>query len=382
MVMKTEGRMKNLEILRCLAMMMVVALHFLGKGELLGDVTKASMGTAGAVAWVPETFCIVAVNVYMLISGYFLCESSFKLSRLLKLYLQIWMYSAGVGLAAVFAGIVPAAEAGTHYYLSLLFPVSMGHYWFMTAYVFLYLLLPIVGMAVKAMTRGQLKLVLTFLLAVFCVLKTVLPFRLEEDGQGYDVLWYLCVFLVAAYIRKYGVKFLQKKWHCICLYFGGCGLILAELFAMRQIYLRTGSLGLILKISLEYNHLFVLIAAVGLFGWFLHAKAEGIVGTAAVRVAPYVLGVYLLHENIGLRYGWPRFFGAGRIQTVLQLLLGIAAAVICIFISGVIIERIRSFAVAGVGRLLARTDGWQKILRKLERLDMLFVNGPHGQEEI
>lgn len=373
MMQKANGRMRNLEELRCLAMMMVVVLHFLGKGELLGDVTAKSMGTVGIVAWVLEAFCIVAVNVYMLISGYFLSESSFKLSRLLKLYLQIWMYSVGVGVIAVFAGIVPVAEVNTHYFLSLLFPVSMGHYWFMTAYIFLYLLLPIVGIAVKSMTKGQLKLVLIMLLLIFCVLKSVMPFRMEEDGQGYDMLWYLCVFLVAAYIRRFGMGILQKKWHCICLYLGGVGLVLAELFVLRAIYLHSGSLGLILKISTEYNHLSVFLAAVGLFGWFLHGKGEGVLGSAAAWAAPYVLGVYLLHENIGLRYGWQGLFGAGSIGNVPQLLLGTAAALLCVFITGVIVELVRNYIVRGVGALLIHFQPWRKLMERLEQADRLFA---------
>ncbi|MDE7253171.1 MAG: acyltransferase [Acetatifactor sp.] len=373
MMQKANERMKNLEELRCLAMMMVVALHFLGKGELLGDVTAESMEIVGIAAWVLEAFCIVAVNVYMLISGYFLSESSFKLSRLLKLYLQIWMYSVGVGAFAVFMGIVPADEVNTHYFLSLLFPVSMGHYWFMTAYIFLYLLLPIVGMALKSMTKGQLKLVLIMLLLAFCVLKSVMPFRMEEDGQGYDMLWYLCVFLVAAYIRRFGIGFLQKKWHCICLYLGGVGLVLAELFVLRAVYLQSGSLGLILKISTEYNHLSVLLAAVGLFGWFLHGKGEGILGHAATWAAPYVLGVYLLHENIGLRYGWQGLFGAESIGNVPQLLLGTVAAVLCVFITGVIVELARNFIVRGVGALLMHFQPWQKLMERLGQADRLFA---------
>ena len=80
-------RMANLELLRCVAMMMVVALHYLGKGELLTDLSGEALGGAGLAAWLLESFCIVAVNVYMLISGYFLCSSSFKPSRLLSLYL-------------------------------------------------------------------------------------------------------------------------------------------------------------------------------------------------------------------------------------------------------------------------------------------------------
>lgn len=372
MVRKSDGKKKNLEELRCLAMMMVVVLHFLGKGELLGDVTAAEMDAVGIAAWVMEAFSIVAVNVYMLISGYLLCESSFKISRLIRLYLQIWMYSVGIGLAAGLAGLT-TAERNTHYFLSLLFPVSMGHYWFMTAYVFLYLLLPFVGMAVKRMTKEQLKLALTMLLLVFCVLKSVLPFRLEEDGMGYDCLWYLCVFLAAAYIRKFGVAILGKRWRCALLYIGGCGAVCAELFVLRAVYLRTGSLGLILKISLEYNHVFALLAAVGLFGWFLHGKGEGMIGRAAAQAGPYVLGVYLLHENMALRYEWQGWFGAGEIRTVPELLIKTAAAVVCMFITGVIIERLRSWIVEILGRGLSRVKCWQKWTEKLAQADRLFA---------
>ena len=82
---KKKERMANLELLRCIAMMMVIVLHFLGKGGLLAELTNPSLGATGTVAWLLESFAIVAVNVYMLISGYFLCTSSFKLSRLLQL---------------------------------------------------------------------------------------------------------------------------------------------------------------------------------------------------------------------------------------------------------------------------------------------------------
>ena len=83
--MQKKERMANLEVLRCVAMMMVVVLHYLGKGGLLPDLT-APLSVQDMAAWLLEAFCIVAVNVYMMISGYFLCESSFKLSRLLTLW--------------------------------------------------------------------------------------------------------------------------------------------------------------------------------------------------------------------------------------------------------------------------------------------------------
>ena len=163
----SKSRMANLELLRCIAMMMVVALHYLGKGELLGDLTESSMGGPGIAGWVIESFCIVAVNLYMLISGYFLTQSSFKISRLLGLWLQVWIYSAGIGIFAALTGILPAGEADTHYFLSILFPISMDHYWFLTVYLFLYAALPVIGMGVRKMTKGQMQAALGTLLFLF-----------------------------------------------------------------------------------------------------------------------------------------------------------------------------------------------------------------------
>ena len=69
--MKKE-RMANLELLRCVAMGMVVVLHYLGKGGLLPELSGETLDSTGRTAWLLEAFSIIAVNVYMFISGYFL----------------------------------------------------------------------------------------------------------------------------------------------------------------------------------------------------------------------------------------------------------------------------------------------------------------------
>ena len=77
---KTPGdgeRMANLELLRCVAMMMVVVLHYLGKGDLLGDLTEGQLGSMGTAAWLLESFCIVAG------------ECVYVSQRLLSLYVPI-----------------------------------------------------------------------------------------------------------------------------------------------------------------------------------------------------------------------------------------------------------------------------------------------------
>lgn len=375
--MKKE-RMANLELLRCVAMMMVVVLHYLGKSGLLPELAGGTLDAKGYAAWLLESFCIVAVNVYMFISGYFLSTSSFKLSRLLQLWLQVWFYSVAVGGIAAAAGVVRGVTVDTHYFLTLLLPVTMGHYWFMTAYVFLYLFMPLVGLAVQNMTKEQLRLTMVSLLLVFCVSKSVMPVRLEMDGQGYDCIWYICVFVAAAYMRRFGFSFLKKKGSGILLYVVGCLLIFGMTMALRQIWLRTGSLERMLKMGMEYNHVLTFAAAVGLFAAFCTIRVGGRAAAIINRIAPYTLGVYLLHENIGLRYTWQQWLRADRVDGIWSLLWHTAAAVLAVFACGVAVDMLRAFAAAVLKRVLLHVPVCRRLADRIQAADALFAKDRTG----
>ncbi len=374
-------RMANLELLRCVAMMMVVVLHYLGKGGLLADLAGESLNVPELAAWLLEAFCIVAVNVYMFLSGYFLSGSSFRLSRLIQLWMQVWLYSVALGLAGALSGVMRGTELDLHYLLTLIFPILMGHYWFMTAYVFLYLMLPLAGMAVERMTKRQLQVTLGLLLLAFCVIKSVLPLRLEMDGQGYDCLWYLCVFLTAAYVRKFGISILDKKWTGAILYAGGCLGVFAGTLALRQVYLRTGSLERMLTMFLEYNHVLPFLAAVGLFGIFRKVQVKGKAAAAINRIAPYTLGVYLLHENFGLRYSWQDWLGADRAALamaeggwsgVVSLLFWTLAAVAAVFLCGILADMARRGIFHLLHRGLSCLSPYRRLVERIEGVDAEF----------
>ena len=370
--MAKKKRMANLELLRCVAMMMVVVLHYLGKSQLLPELTGESLGAQGVAAWLLESFSVVAVNVYMFISGYFLCTSSFKLSRLLKLWLQVWLYSVGFGLSGMMTGVMTEISVDTHFFLTLLFPVWMEHYWFMTAYIFLYLLLPFIGIALRHMTKQQLRSTVIMLLIVFSVIKSVLPLRLEMDAKGYDCIWYLCVFAVAAYVRRFGIPALEKKGRGILLYVVCVLLIFGGTMALRMVFLKTGSLGRMTGMCMEYNHILPLLAALGLFYAFLKLDFKGKIADVIVKIAPYTLGVYLLHENFGLRYTWQRWFGADKVSGVLSLLLHTILAVVAVFAVGILVDMLRALLMKGIHGVLLRAKGYRRLMDGLDRADDVF----------
>lgn len=91
MIMPGKVRNSNIELLRIVSMLMIVILHFLMHGQILK--WSAFGSKEYAIYWMIEAFVFVSVNAFVLISGYFLCLSEFKVSRLIKIWFQVLFYS-------------------------------------------------------------------------------------------------------------------------------------------------------------------------------------------------------------------------------------------------------------------------------------------------
>ena len=92
-------RETNFELLRIVAMIMIVSLHYWGKSGYLDRVTVSSPGFY--VAWFSESCCICAVNCFVLLTGYFMSEKRFKPSRVIRIWLEVLEYSVILYLVSV-----------------------------------------------------------------------------------------------------------------------------------------------------------------------------------------------------------------------------------------------------------------------------------------
>ena len=364
---KNNTRNYSLDLLRCIAMMMVVVLHFLDKGGQLRDLSDSGIFSAkDIVAWILEALCIVAVNLYMLLSGYLLCESRFKLSNMLLLIARVWLYSVIVGFIGIALG-TPTEPVDTYFILRLLFPISMGSYWFMTAYIFFYLLVPVLGIAARSMNKKQMQLLLLGLLFFHCIIKSVVPATLSADAGGMDAIWYIVLYFTAVYIRKY-VKSVELP---LLGYFATALLVFGEAFAIRFVYLRTGNLSYILEISYAYNHFFVLAASIFLFLAFLKFKMPEKQGRVFAFLGKYSLGVYLLHENISVRYWWEKLFGCDKISSVMGLVGMTIIAAVAVFVAGVIVDFIGRKIGAFLLSVLGSVPGFSSVGEAIKKADKI-----------
>lgn len=367
-----KKRMANIEALRLVAMMMVVSLHYLGKGEILGKLTR-SLSAKDYAAWLLESFSIAAVNTYVLISGYFLVEAKFRIKRVIALVLQILFYSCLIPVILILTGVLSPDELTLYDIWQSIFPIQMKQYWFMSAYVVMFLFTPVLNTAARAMKKGQLQTVIVLMLLIESLGKTLIPARLSLDSEGYDALWFMTVYLIAAYIRLYGIPFLEKKNRAAVCYVLSCLGVYGLLLLIRGLYLATGRFEDFMKSPTGYNHLLTLGAAVALFYMFRNwefGKKESRPASLVCKAAPYSLGVYLLHEQIYVRFEWPFLLGANRCTSVGSLLGHWIIAILIVMVCGLAADYIRSLLFRFVGKFFVHG----RLDRALQKVDAK-VNG-------
>ena len=113
--------------------------------------------------------------------------------------------------------------------------------------------------------------------------KSVLPVSFVTDHYGYDYGWFLCLFLIAAYLRMYGCRFLGSKRSGGLLYIGMGFCIFAASAAAVLLSDKADAFAYYADMPYTYNHIFCLLGAVGLFGVFARMKIREGRAAALIR---------------------------------------------------------------------------------------------------
>lgn len=299
-----KTRQANFELLRIVAMIMVIMLHYLVKG-IVADSYMGNSAPANCFAWLLEAFCLVAVNCYVLISGYFLVESDWKPGRVVSLLCQVLFYSLLIPVVLMILGLIPPGSVSMYEWVEYAFPINTEHYWFATAYLMMYLFAPFLAAGIRRMDKRQLQIVIGLLLFFVSLVKSVVPVVFATDRSGYDFGWFLCLFVLAGYIRRFGIPWLEKRSHAVFLY------VLMSVATWETAWLggsladRITVLGTYGDRAYTYNHFFCLIGSVSLFYVFKDSELKaGKASEIICKLSPYTFGIYLLHEHILVRYRW------------------------------------------------------------------------------
>jgi len=325
--LERKKRDSNLELLRIVAMLIIVANHFATKaawpsGSFSNDVILDWLVIGGKTG----------VNCFILITGYFMIGSHFKIRSLLRVYAETIFYSLALLAVFVLGGSALVTPARV---LNGIFPVITGTYWFVAGYIGLYLLTPYLNRAVHAMTQTAYRRLLILLFVMMSVIPTLAPLVTSPTINAVDFVfavlpWFVFLYLLGGYIKMYSAEFFSKRtWVYILV--ASTVFILGSNVALE--WLR--QIAHVSYLSPTYfrntNMISALIFSLSLFFVFknVHIKHNAFINA----VAGTTFGVYLLHDNEFVSaWLWRHFKFAYQMPPLMFLAVAIAAvvAVFCV----------------------------------------------------
>ena len=216
-------RNSSIELLRILAACAVVVLHYNG----MGKAWESSTGFTHQALMVMESLCVCAVDLFIMISGYFLCSSQKRTwDKPVYLLLLLWIinittyvinsYLVGGGISVVTIAhiILPPAN------------------YFVVLYLILYIISPYINIVLNKLNdRERFIMVIIFIIA-FSVYPTLMdsyqlimhkeymginPIGAWGQQHGYTIVGFALCYILGAWLKQNNFTSQIKNWKIILL---------------------------------------------------------------------------------------------------------------------------------------------------------------------
>lgn len=335
-VIHTE-RNYGIDLLRIVSMYMVVVLHLIGGDTILEYFSLCSLEYE--LAWLLELIAFPAVNCYALISGYVAIEAKQRYSSIAILWLQVFLYSALISI--LFAVMFPAS-INTSDVVAGFFPVLTTQYWYFTAYVGLFFLMPALRIVVEKASQKELKQLLIIGFVLFSVCPMLTNTDIFVTADGYSMLWLGYLFLLGAYVKKYSpFEKIRTRW--LWMIFAGCVILtLGVKFVIEHISWNRLETLFLCNCLTKYTSPLILIEALAIFAIFARMKLSEKAKGGVRVVAPLSFGVYLIHNHDKIRNAVILPLQAKLYQnSILGFLAGVLLSAAGIFVVCILIDYVR-----------------------------------------
>lgn len=271
-----KQRLSQMELARIVAMLMIAIGHFILTYGLWNgsDFISRQDVTQPVSSYLYVMFyglCVVGVNVFILISGYFTIHLTWK--SFLSYYFLCIFYNAAVFLIDTFMFDTFSWKA-----LVKVFLVDKTVNWFFRAYFWLMLIAPLLNKALEHLSLRELRIEVALLL----FLNSVSGFMLQEyNSNGYNVYNFVFLYVLGNWIRKESSTQRISQGGAIAVYLGGC--LLTSMAAI-AILLKTD---MSIRQVFAYNNPLIVFASAGLILFFsrLHFTSKTVNLIASTVVA-------------------------------------------------------------------------------------------------
>lgn len=328
-------RQSGIELLRIFAMLIIVFHH-----AFMYGVYDRSNPAYHYIFDILQLGGKLGVNIFVIISAYFMVGKKFKLTRILTLWLTTLFYALIFFIINLFIGDVTLTGVFKSF-----FPVFSDHYWFITTYVLLMFVSPALNIVIKTIPQKKFKIGLLVLVPMLILYRLVARmFWLERDFPALTpFIWFIVLYFIAAYIKLYGIK-IKKQILLLAL-------IIVTIFQIVFTKFDRVEIGYCWTIG---NTLLAIL-------YFLIFKDFNFRSKFVNTTASTMVGVYLIHGNFyAFRWCWRDFVGVFE-GFISNPVLAVSLCAICVFIICILIDLVRVKTIHKLNIKLM-----QKIDKKLE----------------
>ena len=322
-----KTRNSNIELLRIIAMVMILGLHvnFLAIGQPSTQEIVSSP-IQSFIRLFAEYACIVGVNVFVLISGWF--GIHYKPKGIVQFLFQSLFFSLIIFIPFAITGEV---EVGRLNIMSS-FLLYKNAYWFVWAYIVLYIMAPMLNAFIEKSDKKTLKrfLVLFFVIQTIVSIFTNVGFY----KAGYDPLSFIGLYLLARYFRLYkenSCKYIYLFIFALCVLLNTLACFLPPFIGLSN--------GFMFNIAYMYTNPLNIIGALSLLLFFTKLDFKS---RAVNYIATSCFAVYLLHMHFCVsgyyidtaKELYYKFSGITYFAAIITLF-------VAVFIVSIILDRIR-----------------------------------------
>lgn len=197
-------RQSNWELMRIIAMLLIVAGHFVGQSH----AREILSGTDLYAAMFLGSGSRVAVQLFLMLGVWFMVSSHFRADRLLKLGGQTVFYSLLVVIVLALLG----EPLKTKDIMSGIFPFTFT-LWFATSYLVLIAVSP----WLHKLLDWDRTVLRNFLIVLFILIPVVCSIHKPMDTYLCTVIWFMYVYLCMGYYKKYLSLRHFNRFKCLVL---------------------------------------------------------------------------------------------------------------------------------------------------------------------
>lgn len=331
-----KRRESQFEILRIISMFLIVMYHFsiytFGFETISFSYNKIVMDILSIGGK-------IGVNIFILISSYFMINKNFKARKFIKLFGQVWFYS--IFTLIILKIFVPSYSINIKEIVKSVFPILLNKYWFVTAYILLMIFSPYLNFIINNFSEKMLKKLLVTLLFFSVIINGTISMSFEE--MGCSIIWFSTLYLLIGYIKKYVDLTKKKKSKNLIIFIVSYALLALSCIIIDLVGYKMQNNNIILSQSryfMRQNSILSFLASIELFLFFTKIKIKN--NNIINKIASCSFGVYLIHDNDILRnYLWKTMFQSYNYYNYIWFILYALGVIIIVYSVCTLIELIR-----------------------------------------